>query len=90
MKVLISALAMAALVATIQINALTSAQQPAAVLAWFPKAFTSGCTIECKSMAEHGDLIKKFESARTADSPPSTAPSSRRRRPKTSPRSWRN
>lgn len=33
------------------------------VLAWFPKAFTRGCTIECKSMAEHGDLIKKFDVA---------------------------
>jgi thioredoxin-dependent peroxiredoxin len=32
----------------------------AIVLAWFPKAFTSGCTIECKSLAEHGDLIKKY------------------------------
>src|SRR5215813_5898205 len=32
----------------------------AIVLAWFPKAFTQGCTIECKSLAEHGDLIKKF------------------------------
>jgi thioredoxin-dependent peroxiredoxin len=95
MKVLVSALAMAALVATVQINARTTAQQPAAVLqvgdtapdftlqagdghtykladfkgkkavvlAWFPKAFTSGCTIECKSMAEHGDLIKKFDAA---------------------------
>jgi thioredoxin-dependent peroxiredoxin len=30
------------------------------VLAWFPKAFTQGCTIECKSLAEHGDMIKKF------------------------------
>src|SRR5436190_289320 len=33
----------------------------AVVLAWFPKAFTQGCTIECKSLAEHGDLIKKFD-----------------------------
>jgi thioredoxin-dependent peroxiredoxin len=33
----------------------------AVVLAWFPKAFTSGCTIECKSLAEHGDMIKKFD-----------------------------
>ena len=33
----------------------------AVVLAWFPKAFTSGCTIECKSLAEHGDLIKKYQ-----------------------------
>ena len=32
----------------------------AVVLAWFPKAFTSGCTIECKSLAEHGDMIKKY------------------------------
>jgi peroxiredoxin Q/BCP len=31
------------------------------VLAWFPKAFTQGCTIECKSLAEHGDLIKKYD-----------------------------
>jgi thioredoxin-dependent peroxiredoxin len=30
------------------------------VLAWFPKAFTEGCTLECKSLAEHGDLLKKF------------------------------
>ena len=33
----------------------------AVVLAWFPKAFTSGCTIECKSLAEHGDLIKRYD-----------------------------
>src|SRR4030095_4575302 len=33
----------------------------AVVLAWFPAAFTSGCTIECKSLAEHGDLIKKYD-----------------------------
>ena len=32
----------------------------AVVLAWFPKAFTQGCTIECKSLAEHGDLIEKY------------------------------
>lgn len=31
------------------------------VLAWFPKAFTKGCTIECKSLAEHGDMIKKYD-----------------------------
>jgi thioredoxin-dependent peroxiredoxin len=28
----------------------------AVVLAWFPKAFTQGCTIECKSLAENGEL----------------------------------
>src|SRR6187399_1154003 len=33
----------------------------AVVLAWFPKAFTQGCTIECKSLAENGDRIKKFD-----------------------------
>lgn len=32
----------------------------AVVLAWFPKAYTSGCTLECKSLAEHGDLLKVF------------------------------
>ncbi len=32
----------------------------AVVLAWFPKAFTQGCTIECKSLAENGHLIEKF------------------------------
>ena len=32
----------------------------AVVLAWFPKAMTSGCTIECKSLAEHGDLIRQY------------------------------
>jgi peroxiredoxin Q/BCP len=32
----------------------------AIVLAWFPKAYTRGCTIECKSLAEHGDMIKKY------------------------------
>ena len=30
----------------------------AVVIAWFPKAFTQGCTIECKSLAENGDKIK--------------------------------
>ena len=33
----------------------------AVVIAWFPKAFTQGCTIECKSLAEHGDMIKKYD-----------------------------
>ena len=31
------------------------------VLAWFPKAFTPGCTIECKSLAENGDKIREFK-----------------------------
>ncbi|EED32769.1 antioxidant, AhpC/Tsa family [gamma proteobacterium NOR5-3] len=33
----------------------------AVVLAWFPRAFTSGCTVECKSLAENGDEIRKFD-----------------------------
>lgn len=33
----------------------------AVVIAWFPKAYTSGCTIECKSLAEKGDLIRKYK-----------------------------
>lgn len=32
----------------------------AVVVAWFPKAFTQGCTIECKSLAENGDRLKKY------------------------------
>jgi peroxiredoxin Q/BCP len=35
----------------------------AVVLAWFPKAFTQGCTIECKSLAENGDKIQKYQVA---------------------------
>src|SRR5687767_1117599 len=35
----------------------------AVVIAWFPKAFTQGCTIECKSLAENGDKIRKFDVA---------------------------
>jgi peroxiredoxin Q/BCP len=33
----------------------------AVVLAWFPKAYTRGCTIECKSLAENGHLLKRFK-----------------------------
>lgn len=29
----------------------------AVVIAWFPKAFTGGCTAECKSLRESGDQI---------------------------------
>jgi peroxiredoxin len=31
------------------------------VLAWFPKAYTRGWTLECKSLDEHGDLIKRYD-----------------------------
>jgi peroxiredoxin Q/BCP len=33
----------------------------AVVIAWFPKAFTSGCTTECKSLADNGEKIRKYE-----------------------------
>jgi peroxiredoxin Q/BCP len=35
----------------------------AVVVAWFPKAFTGGCTAECKSMRETGGEIRKFDVA---------------------------
>jgi peroxiredoxin Q/BCP len=33
------------------------------VLAWFPKAFTSGCTLECKSFREFGEKLRAFDVA---------------------------
>jgi thioredoxin-dependent peroxiredoxin len=35
----------------------------AVVIAWFPKAFTGGCTKECKSMKESGEAIRRFDVA---------------------------
>jgi peroxiredoxin Q/BCP len=35
----------------------------AVVIAWFPKAFTAGCTLECKSLAANGDRLRKFDVA---------------------------
>jgi peroxiredoxin Q/BCP len=35
----------------------------AVVVAWFPRAFTQGCTIECKSLADNGDKIRKYDVA---------------------------
>ncbi|MDE0762377.1 MAG: peroxiredoxin [Cellvibrionales bacterium] len=35
----------------------------AVVIAWYPFAFTSGCTIECKSLADNGHLLKRLEVA---------------------------
>jgi peroxiredoxin Q/BCP len=35
----------------------------AVVVAWFPKAFTRGCTIECRSLAESGQSIRKYNAA---------------------------
>lgn len=35
----------------------------AVVLAWFPRAFTSGCTLECRSLAANGEKIRNYEVA---------------------------
>jgi thioredoxin-dependent peroxiredoxin len=35
----------------------------AVVVAWFPKAFTGGCTAQCKSIAENADAFKGLEVA---------------------------
>lgn len=35
----------------------------AVVVAWFPKAFTGGCTAQCKSMAEGSAALHKFDVA---------------------------
>ncbi len=37
--------------------------QRAMVIAWFPAANTRGCTKECKSMKESGQLLRKFDVA---------------------------
>ncbi len=39
------------------------AGKQAVIVAWFPKAFTGGCTKECKSLKEQGNLLKKFDVA---------------------------
>ena len=39
------------------------AGKKAVVIAWFPKAFTGGCTAQCKSMKEDGAAIRKFDVA---------------------------
>ncbi|MFZ5833619.1 MAG: peroxiredoxin [Planctomycetota bacterium] len=33
------------------------------VLAWFPKAFTSGCTAQCKALASGGEQLRAFDVA---------------------------
>ncbi len=33
----------------------------AVVIAWFPRAFTHGCTIECRSLARSGHLIRRYD-----------------------------
>jgi peroxiredoxin Q/BCP len=39
------------------------AGKKAVVIAWYPRAFTGGCTAECKSMKEDGEAIRKFNVA---------------------------
>jgi thioredoxin-dependent peroxiredoxin len=39
------------------------AGKKAVVIAWFPKAFTGGCTAQCKSMKEDGAAIRKYDVA---------------------------
>lgn len=35
----------------------------AVVIAWFPKAFTGGCTAQCKSMRAHSEALKPLKVA---------------------------
>ncbi len=35
----------------------------AVVLAWFPKAFTPGCTVQCTVLARDSDVLKAFDVA---------------------------
>ncbi len=39
------------------------ADKQVVVLAWFPKAFTGGCTIQCRALREEGALLRGFEAA---------------------------
>jgi thioredoxin-dependent peroxiredoxin len=40
---------------------LSELEGQAVILAWFPRAYTRGCTIECKSLAENGHLLREFD-----------------------------
>ena len=39
------------------------AGKKAVVIAWFPAAFTKGCTVECKSLAMNGEKIRAYDVA---------------------------
>lgn len=39
------------------------AGKQAVIIAWFPRAFTGGCTKECKSMRESGAMLKEYNVA---------------------------
>jgi thioredoxin-dependent peroxiredoxin len=48
----------------------------AVVIAWFPKAFTGGCTAECRSLGSSGNALKRFDVryfAASVDSPGANA-----------------
>jgi thioredoxin-dependent peroxiredoxin len=40
---------------------LSNYEGEAVILAWFPKAYTRGCTIECKSLVENGHLLRQYQ-----------------------------
>jgi thioredoxin-dependent peroxiredoxin len=46
-----------------QTHALSAYRGQTVVLAWYPAAFTGGCTRECKSFRDSGETIKKFDVA---------------------------
>ena len=46
-----------------KIHELAQLKGKAVVLAWFPKAFTGGCTAECTSLHEDGAAVRKFDVA---------------------------
>lgn len=43
-----------------KLHKLSDYRGQAVVVAWFPRAFTSGCTVECKSLAANGGKLRQF------------------------------
>ena len=37
------------------------AGRSAVVIAWFPRAFTGGCTVECRSITSAAEVLKRYE-----------------------------
>ena len=46
-----------------KIHKLSDYKGKTVVIAWYPAAFTGGCTAECKSFRDSGETIKKFDIA---------------------------
>jgi peroxiredoxin Q/BCP len=46
-----------------KVHSLSAYKGKYVVLAWFPKAMTTGCTQECKSITENSDALKGFDVA---------------------------